>query len=126
MKKAIKFTLITVILGAMFGLGTYAGANNTWQAEVINEANSRIGSAGYHKRDEIVEYNIGDQMKQALDPKIKQYEDELAQMLEEYYQLKIQGIIDGEEITSLEIQMEAKKQEIFERYSADIDAMFGE
>ena len=126
MKKAIKLTLIVAVLGAMFGLGTYAGANTDWKTEVISEASNRIGAAGYNKRDEIVGYNISEQMKTALDPKIKQYEDELAQMLEDYYQLKLAGVVEGEEITALEADMELIKQEIFDRYSADIDAMFGE
>ena len=127
MKKAIKFTLITVILGAMFGLGTYAGANTDWKTEMISKANSRIGAAAHNKKEEILNSDISEEMVKALDPTIKEYEEEMATMLENYYQLKLQGFInDGTEIEALEVLMEAKKQNMFEMYSKQIDAMFGE
>ena len=126
MKKAIKLTLITATLGAMFGLGTYAGANTDWKTEVVSEANARIGAAAHNKKEEILNYNIDEKIIEALDPKIKEYEEEIATMLEDYYQLKLQGLTDGSaEIEVIEVQMEAKKQFMFETYSKQIDAMFG-
>lgn len=126
MRKSIKVTGIALVLGVVFTLGTYTGASTDWKIEVTSDADRRIAAAGYHKKEELVNSDVATEIKLKLDPKIKQYEDEVAKLLEDYFQLKLQGILDSPEGVAIEEQMASTKQAIYDRYKQEIDAMFGE
>lgn len=126
MKKSTKIAGIVLGLGVMFSTGAIVGANVDWKTSVESEANRRIAAAGYHKREEIKAKagDLSQQMLDALNPKIQAEQDELTRLLEEYYQLKIKGLTESEDFRLLEQKIEQIRNNQYERYKKEIDAIF--
>lgn len=124
--KATGFVLAMVtILGlcVVFVPETTYG-DSDWTNEVLTEASKSIGNAGYNKKEELKNLDVTESVKETLNPKIEEEKKELEQMLEEYYQMKINGLTDTQEYKSLEQEIEALKQTIFNRYKSEIDLLF--
>jgi hypothetical protein len=125
MKKSFKVVGVTLALGGIFAIGSAVGATSDWKNEVVIEASRQIGGAGFEKKEEILtNADIGSQMKQVLQPTIQQQEDELARLLEEYYNMKLQGLQDTPEFKEIEQQIEQIKVNVYERYRKEIDDAF--
>lgn len=125
MKKSTKIAGIVLGLGVVFSAGAVTGANSNWKTEVVNEASARIGNAGYLKKEELIKNaDIGSEMKQILNPAIATQEQEVARLLQEYYNLKLQGLTESEDYKQIEAQLETLKLGVIERYKKDIDALF--
>lgn len=123
--KIKKVAIMTGVLGATILGGFYTGANVDWQTEVVNDASAKIGKAGFDKKEELLNNNsIGDQMKSVLAPTIEEEQKELERLLEEYYQMKIQGLTDTPEFLALEKQIEQIRLSVLNRYKKEIDAAF--
>lgn len=63
-------------------------------------------------------------MKESLSPEIQAQQDELQRLLEEYYQMKVDGLESTAEYKELENQIEIIKQDVLTRYKSEIDSAF--
>jgi hypothetical protein len=126
-KKYKKKIVVGLVLVCVFGLGTIAGAASDWFTNGVNKANSEIGSAGYNKKEEIkanAEADIAAKVDAEISKTIDAKELELQQLLEEYYQIRINGLTDSTRYKELETKIEAIKKSVYERYRNEIDLLF--
>lgn len=125
-KKKVVLTAILVfvlLFGGMF-VGSKIGANSSWTSEIATIANQQINAAGFAKKEELKGQNITNEMKQMLDPKIAEEQAELERLLEEYYRMKLAGMEGSPEYVQLEKDIEKIRLNSFNRYKAEIDAIF--
>jgi hypothetical protein len=126
-KKYIKYLTVGIGAVAVFGFGALTGANSDWKTEVITEASQKLGGAGYETKAELIGRdgeNVKAEMKAAINPAIIESQEELSRLLEEYYQMKIDGLTESEEFTKLEARIEQIKESVLDRYKAEIDSAF--
>jgi hypothetical protein len=124
MKKSVKVMLGVTVVAGVFGSGAYAGANNSWTNEVVSEASKEIGAAGYNKKEEIIGRDVDGEIKGLLNPEIDKQASELEKLLEEYYQMRLDGLSETPEFKEVEGKIADLKVSIFNRYKSDIDEMF--
>lgn len=128
MKNIKKVLLIVALLGVFLVGGLFAGAkfgaSTSWNNEVLSLANTAIGGTGYQKKEELIDKDITGEMKKMLDPKIAEEQAALEKMMEDYYQMKLDGLADTPEFAELESRIAGIKVDIFNRYKSDIDAIF--
>lgn len=127
MKKKVSVLFVIAVLALLIGglfVGTKIGASTGWSNELATFANSELGATGFQKKEEILDNNITEEMKDVLDPKITAEQAALEKMLDDYYRMKLAGLQDTPEYKALEKQIEGLKLTIFNRYKADIDKMF--
>ena len=125
MKKSIKAIIGAGVLAGAFITGNIAsGAQVSWTTSVEGEANERISKAGFDTKEELLNeaQSLPGVMVEKSDPYIEDYEKELEKMLEEYYKMKVDGLVETEEFKNLEKRMDEIKTTIFNRYKKDIDA----
>lgn len=118
----VVLTVILVVISPILSKTSEAGSS--WDNEVLTEANSDIGKAGYNKKEELVKKPLDDSIKESFNPLIEEEKADLERMLEEYYNLRLQGLTDTEEYRVLEEKIKQLKQGIFDRYKAEIDSIF--
>lgn len=125
-KKVLIFVAAGVVLvgGGVFFGSTQSGASSSWINELTSKANTELGQAGYAKKEEILDKDLTAEMAVVLDPKIAEEEAALEKMLEEYYQLKLQGLQESAQFAELEAKIETIRISIFNRYKTEVDAMF--
>lgn len=127
-KKVLAASVVGIVLlaGGVFLGSSQSGASSSWINELTSKANTELGQAGYAKKEEILDKDLTAEMAAVLDPKIAEEEAELEAMLQEYYELKLQGLSEGTEFKALEAKIETLKISIFNRYKTEVDAMFAE
>jgi hypothetical protein len=126
-KKYIKYLTVSIGAVAVFGFGALTGANSDWKTEVITEASQKLNGKGYEKKAELVGRdgeNVAAEMKAAINPAILESQEELSRLLEEYYQMKIDGLTESEDFAELESRIEQIQQAVLDRYKAEIDSAF--
>ena len=128
MKKKVGIILtVLVLVSGAFYVGNNTKATFSWDTEAVNEANKELGATGFNKKTEIVENaDIAGEMLAVLDPKIEAEKAELERLLEEYYQMKLDGLTEGEEFKALEARISTIRDNIYNRYTSEIDALFEE
>lgn len=122
-------TIVTLVGIATLGQvgGNKAEADGTWVNDQLAENNAAIAGAGYEKKEEIKQNangDIKDTINGKLEPKVKTAEEELQEMLDEYYRLKLEGMTESPEYKYLEEQIEKTKLSILDRYKKEIDTIF--
>ncbi|MCP1159311.1 hypothetical protein [Bacillus infantis] len=127
-KKNFKRNAVTVsLIAGVFVAGGAVGANTDWQSTLKLDATKQIGGAAAKKRDELLsgtDEDINDIMKDSLQVEVDQQKAELERLLEEYYQMKLNGLADSPEYKALEQEIAKIKEGVLTRYKADIDAAF--
>lgn len=116
------FALVLVLGGLL--VGSKYGASTSWTNEVASQANIDLGKAGYAKKEEILARDITADMADVLDPKIAEEQAILESLLDEYYQMKIDGLVGTADYAALEVEIERIRNSILARYQVEIDAMF--
>ena len=122
-------TIVTLVGIATIGqVGeSKAEADGTWVNDQLAENNAAISGAGYEKKEEIKQNangDIKDTINGKLEPKVKTAEEELQEMLDEYYRLKLEGLESSDEYKYLEEQISITKKSIYDRYVKEVDAIF--
>ncbi|MEX0596603.1 MAG: hypothetical protein WD512_08885 [Candidatus Paceibacterota bacterium] len=126
-KKASIILTVLILVSGAFYVGSNTKATFSWDTEVINNANSEIGKAGYDKKNEIIENaDIASEMAAILDPKLEAEKAELQDLLDQYYQMKLDNLSESAEFKEIEARIEIIKQNIYNRYTAEIDLLFEE
>lgn len=127
MKKKVALLVAALVLAFLIGgilTGSKTGASTGWTNELTSEVNKQLGAVGFEKKEEILQSDITAEMKEAIDPKITEEEAELKRMLDEYFELKLQGLENSPEFAALELKIEQIRDSIFTRYKIEIDTMF--
>lgn len=125
-KKVLLTAVAAIVLvggGVLFG-SAQSGASSNWTNELASKANAELGKIGFAKKEEIVNKDLTSVMGEAIDPKLKEEQAELEAMMEEYYQMRIDGLTETQAYYDLEKQIENIKLQIFNRYKSEIDAVF--
>ena len=76
------------------------------------------------KTEELAKQDLTGQIKTVLNPKIAEEQAELERLLEEYYRLKVLGLENSPEFKKVESDIEKIRTNAYNRFKADIDAMF--
>ena len=106
-------------------IGDKYGASNSWGIDIINQAGVDLNSTAKDKTGELLKSNsISDQMRSILSPEIEAQQAELERLLEEYYQLKIQGLTGTAEFKDIQLKIQQTRTTMLNRYKKEIDAAF--
>ena len=124
-KKAICIALIGVALTTSFLIGGYAEATSDFLSTVLAEAKKQIGSAGYNKKEELIN-NIDTEINKKIATKVNPIADEKAKKVQDelqtYFDSKIDAIVPDTE--PIETELENQVTEIYNRYKQEIDNAF--
>lgn len=133
MNKKIRLTVSGVVLGlGIFGSGiflssTVTKATTDWKTDAINSANSVLGESGYNKKEELksqASTDINAKVTEDIGTEVDTQKADLEKLLDQYYQMKIDGLENTQTYKDLESQIATIKQSIYERYTKEIDAIF--
>jgi hypothetical protein len=114
-----------LVLGGVFFAGNFVGAGTDWKTNAINQANSDMGAAAYQKKTELIEGADTDIQETVIEElSIEDRQAELQRLLDEYYQMKLDGLTGSESFKQLEVQIQAIQQSILDRYKKEIDTVF--
>lgn len=126
-KKAWKVSGIVLGIGLVFSVGAFTEATTDWVTNAINSSYSRFLDAANVTTNEIVtnaDEEINAKIQSELENTVVANEEELKRMLEEYYQMKLNGLTEGEDFKSLEAQLEQIRNDVYENYKKQIDEKF--
>lgn len=130
MKKKIGLILAGIIVvGAVFGIGNYVGANVDWRTQIVSETSVEMESFGEQVTTELVGANgenVLNGVKVALNPQVESAKSELEVLLEQYFQMKIDGLQETPEFQQIEQQIQQIKKSKLDRFTKEIDAAFAQ
>lgn len=127
LKKATKIVVSVLAASGIFTAGILASdtkAGTDWKTDALNSANSVLGQAGYQKKNELIDKantDINNVVQDKLSGDVEAQKEDLNKLLDDYYQAKISGIANGQELKDLETQIENIKNSIYQRYTQEID-----
>jgi hypothetical protein len=126
-KKAWKLTGIVLGTGLVFSAGALTEATTDWVTNALNSSYSRFLDTASGTTNDIVtnaDQEINTKIQTEIENTVVANEDELKRMLEEYYQMKLNGLTESEDFKSLEAQLEQIRNNVFESYKLQIDEAF--
>jgi hypothetical protein len=129
MKKFAKIGLGVLATGVVFGAGLlasdYTKATTDWKTNAINQANSSMGESAYNEKSKLISGADADIQSTVIEKlSIEDRQKELQRLLDEYYDLKIQGLTGSQSFKDLEAQINAIQSDILTRYKKEIDQVF--
>lgn len=127
MKKSLKYTGVALGVAALFTTGTVVGATTDWKTGVINSAYSGFLDVASSKTNELtndVDGDINKKVQNEIKGSVEENEAELQKLLDQYYQLKLEGFANTEEYRALEKQITDIRQNVYESYKKRIDDAF--
>jgi hypothetical protein len=116
-----------IFSAGLFTSGTLTGASSDWQTTEFADANLALGQKGYQVKEELkasAPADINAKIDTEITQTVEQQKAELEALLEQYYQMKIDGLVDSPEYIALQGKIEGLKTEIFNRYKIEIDKAF--
>lgn len=127
MKKSIKVTGVILGLGTIFGLGTLTGASTDWATNAQNAAYSELLDTASTKTTALTkntDEDITNKINTEIESTVDEQQAELQKLLDQYYQMKLDGLTNTPDFKALEDQIAAIKQSVFEAYRKQIDEAF--
>ncbi|MFS0657483.1 hypothetical protein AB1L07_02495 [Niallia alba] len=115
------------VVGNIGELSETASADESWLPGQLAENNAKIAKAGFEKKEEIKSNANGDikeTINGKLSPELEKAQSDLEKMLEEYYQMKLDGLDSSPEFTYLEEAIKTTQASILDRYKKEIDTIF--
>lgn len=126
-KKVWKFAGVVLGIGLVFSAGALTEATTDWVTNAINSSYSRFLDAASGTTNEIVtnaDQEINAKIQSEIETTVVANEEELKRMLEDYYQMKLNGLTESEDFKSLEVQLAQIRNNVFESYKLQIDEAF--
>lgn len=115
-------------LGIAFGGGVIATkATTDWQTNAINSANANLGQAADSETTKLTNSastDINSKVQDQLNSEVQSQQAELQNLLDQYYQDKLNGLQDTAQFKSLEAEITQIKENILARYKENIDQVF--
>jgi hypothetical protein len=133
MNKKVVMVIGGVVLGTgifsagVFSSGTHTKATTDWKTDATNAANSDLGAAGYNKKNQLINSagtDINAKVQQDIGAEVDQQKADLEKLLDQYYQMKLDGLEGTQAYKDLEAQIAAIKQSVYDRYTKEIDQVF--
>jgi peptidoglycan hydrolase CwlO-like protein len=131
-KKALKVSGLVLTGALVFGSGFFGKeivtkATTDWKTDAVNTANSDLGAAGYQKKNALIDSastDINSKVQQDIGTEVDQQKADLEKLLDQYYQMKLDGLENTQAYKDLEAQIAAIKQSVYDRYTKEIDQVF--
>jgi hypothetical protein len=131
-KKGLKIGGVVLAGVLVFGGGFFANqiktkATTDWKTDAVNAANSDLGAAGYDKKNQLINSastDINAKVQQDIGAEVDAQKADLEKLLEQYYQMKIDGLENTQAYKDLEAQIASIKQSVYDRYTKEIDQVF--
>lgn len=130
MKKGLKVTGLVVGVVSLIGLGGVFGASASglsFQDNVVNNAYSDLldtASSTVNKLTGNVDSDIQNKTQEQIQSSVDQQQKELEQLLDEYYQMKLDNATDTKQFKDLEERIKQVKESVAEAYKQRIDEAF--
>jgi hypothetical protein len=116
-----------IFSAGLFSSGTLTGASSDWQTTEFADADLALGQKGYQVKEELkasAPADINAKIDAEVTLTVEQQKAELERLLEEYYQMKLNGITGSPEYLALEQKILKLKTDVFNRYKVEIDQAF--
>lgn len=129
MNKTLKVSGIVVGILGVFAAGSFVGASTDWKTNAINSAYNSILGTGHEVNNEIVAdapTDINNAIQTEIASTVESKEDELKRLLEQYYQMKLDGLTETAEFKSLENTINEIMLNVAAKFKEDIDKAFEE
>lgn len=131
-KKAVKVALSSVAGLGIFSVGFFGKdivthAGSSWSADAQNAAYSELlttASTETNKLTKDTSADINNTINGAIQDTVDQQQAELQKLLDEYYNLKLQGMTSSDEFKQLEQQIKDIQASVLEAYKKHIDEAF--
>jgi hypothetical protein len=131
-KKVLKVSGVVLVGALVFGGGFFANqvktnATTDWKTDATNAANSALGQSGYNEKEKLkssAPNDINNVVQNKINAEVQAQQADLQNLLDQYYQDKLNGLTDTAEFKSLEAQIVQIKENIKDRYTAEIDQVF--
>lgn len=130
MKKGLKVTGLALGILSVATIGGYFGASATtgnWKTDVINDSYSGfldVASSKVNSLTQDIDGDIDKKVQSEIGSTVDNQEKELQRLLDEYYQLKLDGFADTDEFKELEEKIKTIRQNVYESYKKQIDDAF--
>lgn len=123
-KVLIVVGVLAVILAVVTPVLSNTSASSSWTNEVITDADITLQKAGYQIKENLVNQDVTEQMKQALNPLIESEIAELEKLLESYYQMQLENLTDTPEYLAVQERIKVIRNQVAERFKKEIDKAF--
>jgi len=123
-KVLIVVGILAVILAVVTPVLSSTSATSSWTNEVITDADITLQKAGYQIKENLVNQDVTEQMKQALNPLIESEIAELERLLESYYQMQLENLTDTPEYLAVQERIKVIRNQVAERFKKEIDKAF--
>jgi hypothetical protein len=132
MKKPVKIILSTtlglgVFAAGLFSQQVYTKATTDWQTNAYNQAQADLRTTSDQKTAQLsnqASTDINAKINSAISDDVKAKQDELNKLMEQYYQMKLNGLTDTPEFKSLQDQISQIQQWALDRFKSQIDQVF--
>lgn len=129
-KKVIKTVTAVFGMAAIVSATTYFTVQATtgdWKTDAVNDSYSRMIDVANNTKNELTKDVNGDIAKSIqtnVEKTIEEQEKELKDLLEQYYQMKLDGVVNTEEYKRVENQIKQIKEDLVVTYKKRIDDEF--
>lgn len=132
MRKSVKITLGLTLAAGVFSAGFFGKdisthASSDWQTSEANKAQAEMQKTASDTTTSLsngVSTDINSTIDSQVSAEIKKQQDELNQLLQQYYDLKLQGLTDTQQYKDLVAKIDYYKQWAFDNYKQQIDQAF--
>jgi hypothetical protein len=127
LKNVKKKVVIGLGILGVFALGNITGATSDWQTNAINNAYSELLGTASQTTTELtsdVATDINTKIQTEIQGTVDEQQAELQRLLDQYYQMKINGLTSSPEFLQIESQIEQIKANVLEAYKKQIDEAF--
>ncbi|MED3562386.1 hypothetical protein [Bacillus xiapuensis] len=132
MKKGVKIAVSSVAMAGIFSAGLFGKdivtkAGSSWSTTAQNNAYSELLSTGNVTKDNLVsnlDSDVNDKVNAAIQGTIDEQQKELQKLLEQYYQMKLDGLENSPEFLALDQKIKDIKASVLDAFKKQIDAEF--
>lgn len=132
LKRVLGMTGLVLALGGVSVVGNIGGnssasADESWLSQQVAENNATIAKAAFNKKEELkgnATSDIKNTINGKLSPELEKAQSDLEKMLEEYYQMKLDGLESSPEFAYLENAIKTAQESLADRYKKEIDTIF--
>lgn len=132
MNKTIKIAIGATLTLGVFGAGLFSKdivskAGSSWSATAENEAYGELLDVANSTKNGLVQdinSDVNDKINGAIKSSVDEQQAELEKSLEQYYQMKIDGLTETPEFLALEQKIKDIQKSVLESFKTQIDQEF--
>jgi small-conductance mechanosensitive channel len=113
MKKSFKIAGVVLGIGTIFGLGTLTGATTDWQTNAINNSYSELHNTASNETTDLTKNtneDVNNTVNTAIQGTVADQQKQLEDLLQQYYQMKLQSLTDTQQFHDLEDQIKTNTE----------------